>query len=503
MNHPGRWPRALAALVVVLLATPATAAPPPAVSYQGLLLDAVGAPIDGDVNIEVRVWSDPASISTTALLYEEVHLNTPVIAGVFEIILGRGAFASDPPFDSETFSNGETWLELTVEGETLAPRQQFLSAPFSLRAEHARDAETVGGIPASNLLPRGKSLQCRGGERVFAIDRDTGDVVCGAVAVEDTNAARLCQPGQYLNGSGACDAGFLDADGVDAYNSFYDTEAEIDAAVANNGYSIGAHTVDTNAATVCGNGAFLNGDGSCDATDGSGDCTAGRVCTGGHLHSVYNDATNLSLGTLSTDRYDAYDDLSVSGRLDAIGEDDLLTRAQIEERFVPASVVGDAYTPRDYTHDEKTGYLHVSGASLVPDDKTFTYTKSIGFVAPTLTPTFSGSSSIDLPDRAVIRGVTGHYFDDSTADVETTYTCVVRRRSWGGQLSQIVASQSTTINWAPATAVRLIESERVAEVVVKSGRVYEVWASVSSPEPSTDLRHYGCTVEYTYTNANN
>lgn len=42
------------------------------------------------------------------------------------------------------------------------------------------------------------------------------------------------------------------------------TESEVDAAVANNGYSTGAHTLDTNAGTVYHNNTSLNGDGTCD-----------------------------------------------------------------------------------------------------------------------------------------------------------------------------------------------------------------------------------------------
>ena len=63
-------------------------------------------------------------------------------------------------------------------------------------------------------------------------------------ASNDTHAGTICSAGTFLNGDGTCKTGFLDADGVDDYNSAFDTEAEIDAAVANNGYGVGDFKAD-------------------------------------------------------------------------------------------------------------------------------------------------------------------------------------------------------------------------------------------------------------------
>ena len=55
------------------------------------------------------------------------------------------------------------------------------------------------------------------------------------------------------------------------------TETEVDAFVANNGFSTGSHTVDTNtnAATLCTTGEYLDGDGTCKTLPtGSGDSSA-------------------------------------------------------------------------------------------------------------------------------------------------------------------------------------------------------------------------------------
>jgi len=71
----------------------------------------------------------------------------------------------------------------------------------------------------------------------------------------------------------------IPADIADGDDDTQLSEAEVDAFVANNGFSTGAHTVDTNtnAATLCSAGEYLDGDGTCKAipsADNLGDHTA-------------------------------------------------------------------------------------------------------------------------------------------------------------------------------------------------------------------------------------
>ena len=269
----------------------------------------------------------------------------------------------------------------------------------------------------------------------------------------------LCAAGQFLNGDGTCVTGFLDADGTDAYNSAFDSEAEIDAAVANNNYSTGAHTIDTNAGTMCGNGTFLNGDGTCDSADGSGTCTAGRVCTGGHTHP----ATQVTAGTMS---------------------------------------IGD----NDYTHSIKTGYYHVSGGSFNVHSSNAAYYQDYAYMRPNngAGSDVEGTAPLDVPDRATITRVTGYYYDNGAVAPNPTYFCGVARRSLDTAGSIVVANQTTIINWVNSTtAVRQADSPVVGVFVDKSANNYFLLARLLNTDGSSNFRHYGCRVTYTYTNTNN
>ncbi len=53
-SRMGCWILALSCILGVAVA--AQTAPPPDVTYQGLLLDSMGDPVAGPVNIEIGVW---------------------------------------------------------------------------------------------------------------------------------------------------------------------------------------------------------------------------------------------------------------------------------------------------------------------------------------------------------------------------------------------------------------------------------------------------------------
>lgn len=85
------------------------------------------------------------------------------------------------------------------------------------------------------------------------------------------------------------------------------SEGEVDAFVANNGYSIGAHTVDTtipntNAQTICAAGEYLDGDGSCNV-----------LPTGAHTVD-----TNTQLSEAEVDAFVANNGYSIGGDADTL-----------------------------------------------------------------------------------------------------------------------------------------------------------------------------------------
>ena len=148
ISGPALW------IVVALLgATPpqALSAAPAGLNQQGLLVDTLGAPLNGAVDLSVRIWAHPTSTLLGDLSYLEDHLATPVVDGVYSIEIGAGSSASGP-FSAALFASADRWLELVVNGEVMAPRQRLLSVAYALQAEICADAATLGGLTSANII---------------------------------------------------------------------------------------------------------------------------------------------------------------------------------------------------------------------------------------------------------------------------------------------------------------------------------------------------------------
>ena len=102
-------------------------------TYTGRLVDDLGNPLTGTVDLELRIFD--AQTSGTQL-YSEEHLGVPLDApGGFSVQLGLGTSPSGS-FDASLFSDADRWLEVEVGTEVLSPRQIIASVPWALVAEH-------------------------------------------------------------------------------------------------------------------------------------------------------------------------------------------------------------------------------------------------------------------------------------------------------------------------------------------------------------------------------
>jgi hypothetical protein len=158
MSGRGRTVSNLVSVLVLLLVTCAASASqpranglapesPPAsggravpgtVWFQGYLADAsTGDPISGEVDIVVQLLDQEEDGSS--LWGPESHEDVVVSDGWFQLELGS-VVAPLPPFDTPPY-----YLELTVAGEALAPRQKLGSVPTALRAD-----ATDQGVPGSD-----------------------------------------------------------------------------------------------------------------------------------------------------------------------------------------------------------------------------------------------------------------------------------------------------------------------------------------------------------------
>ncbi|HEX8877686.1 MAG TPA: hypothetical protein VF777_13130 [Phycisphaerales bacterium] len=112
----------VALLVVGTLANIARAQNQP-FTYQGKLAES-GAPATGAVNLVVKLF--PTDTGGSPIGTQTIN-GVPLIGGVFTITLNAaGEFTANP------FATGaDRWVELTVNGQTIAPRQKLTVAPMA------------------------------------------------------------------------------------------------------------------------------------------------------------------------------------------------------------------------------------------------------------------------------------------------------------------------------------------------------------------------------------
>lgn len=160
-------------VVLIFLLVAAACAPKlvPTFSHQGRLLDENGNPVaDGNYAVEYRIFN-VASGGTAA--YTESQ-NVPVEDGLFTTSLGLSGTITPTIFAQPT------WLEVSVNGETLAPRQQLQGSPyaFSLASGAAvQGSETLGRTFAgldntgAALVVLNNDTSATGGHGLLAVNR--------------------------------------------------------------------------------------------------------------------------------------------------------------------------------------------------------------------------------------------------------------------------------------------------------------------------------------------
>ncbi len=109
------------------LASP-TGAPGPSattVNYQGRLADDAGAPLDGTYGMSFALYD--AATGGNLVWGPEEHTAVEVSDGLFSVGLGSKTSGGIPT----TKWNGDRYLEITVGGETLEPRELIRSVPIA------------------------------------------------------------------------------------------------------------------------------------------------------------------------------------------------------------------------------------------------------------------------------------------------------------------------------------------------------------------------------------
>ncbi|RIL00874.1 MAG: hypothetical protein DCC71_18375 [Proteobacteria bacterium] len=155
--------RRLPLLVATLLLTApqlAIAAPPTvptSLPYQGLLLDGLGQPRTGSVDLTLRIWD---AVVGGTLVYKQSFPAVSLEDGVFSVQLGPTGEASDAPSnplttDLATALAGDAgptapvrFLEMTVGAEGPLSRTQILASAYAVRAASAATADSAASATA-------------------------------------------------------------------------------------------------------------------------------------------------------------------------------------------------------------------------------------------------------------------------------------------------------------------------------------------------------------------
>jgi len=132
--------------LVALAPVSALAQAPALLPVQGYLTDSAGTPLEGTHTITASVF-DKSFAGT--MLFSETTSGVMVEKGAFVLYVGA---VGSPVFDLALFATHDAlWLELEVDNDVIDPRFRLGSVPYAAYAASCGDAETVGGVAATEL----------------------------------------------------------------------------------------------------------------------------------------------------------------------------------------------------------------------------------------------------------------------------------------------------------------------------------------------------------------
>ncbi len=143
----------LAIALSVGLCAPALAGPDTTFTYQGRLLSN-GEPVNGVVNARFFLYDAAAGGN---LIAGPISGNVNVVDGLL---------AYDADFGADAFDGSERWIEVSIDGNTLSPRQQVRRAPYAAqtRGMHVDGSGVVELAPDGQFVGVGRSNQITGAE---------------------------------------------------------------------------------------------------------------------------------------------------------------------------------------------------------------------------------------------------------------------------------------------------------------------------------------------------
>ncbi|HBA60647.1 MAG TPA: hypothetical protein DCZ92_07480, partial [Elusimicrobia bacterium] len=143
-------------LAVLLLAPPPPAAaqtPPGLMNFQGRLTDASNNPLAGPHNFTFEIYD---SLTGGFQLWTETQNGVTVVNGVLAAQLGAST-ALTP----SVFTTSNAYLQITVDGVTLTPRQRLITSPYAF------NAYSLGGRQYGAFVSTDAAAQSIAGDKTF------------------------------------------------------------------------------------------------------------------------------------------------------------------------------------------------------------------------------------------------------------------------------------------------------------------------------------------------
>jgi hypothetical protein len=249
------------ALIAVALIPALATATPTTVAHQGRLLDTQGAPLEGQHDIQFRLWD----LSEGSQIWTETHALF-LSDGYFSTVLGNSS-----PIDSTVLDDDDIELgyEIDSNGE-LTTRQRLNSVPFAVVAHSVSGGPVVasevmvGGVVAiasdGTVRDTLETLTCTGGQ-VAAWDASASTWTCATPTDADTLAALSCTNGQVPSwnsaaGTWGC-AGVVPTVGSGMYELAIGGNATLTTAFSHDIYTCGgSHVVHVEAAMTHWSAAY-------------------------------------------------------------------------------------------------------------------------------------------------------------------------------------------------------------------------------------------------------
>jgi hypothetical protein len=136
------------------------------INYQGRLAAPDGTPQNGTFGMSFSIWD--AAAGGDIIWGPENHVAVPVTDGLFNVGLGSQTSGGIPT----TAWNSDRYLEITVAGETLAPRELIRSVPIAGMALTVPD----GSITSNKLSPNaaGKWTMLTQNQNIISVSNSNG-----------------------------------------------------------------------------------------------------------------------------------------------------------------------------------------------------------------------------------------------------------------------------------------------------------------------------------------